>query len=81
LRTPQFEFRIINDDGGRYKPETANRNAQAFDKAMQNPELIAEAKRGGLSIAATSGEALTKLVNDLLATRKDLVDKMEELIK
>jgi hypothetical protein len=48
---------------------------------MQDPELIAEAKRGGLSIAATSGEALTKLVNDLLATRKELVDKMEELIK
>jgi tripartite-type tricarboxylate transporter receptor subunit TctC len=54
---------------------------QAFEKTMQDPELIAEAKRGGLSIAVTSGEALTKLVNDLLATRKELVDKMEELIK
>jgi len=54
---------------------------QAFEKTMQDPDLIAEATRGGLSIAVTSGDALTKLVNDLMATPKDLVDKMEELIK
>jgi tripartite-type tricarboxylate transporter receptor subunit TctC len=54
---------------------------QAFDKAMQDPELIAEATRGGLSIAVTSGDALTKLIDGLMSTPKDLVDKMEGLIK
>jgi tripartite-type tricarboxylate transporter receptor subunit TctC len=53
----------------------------AFDKAMQDPELVAEATRSGLSIAVTSGDALTKLVNDLMASRKELVDKMEALLK
>jgi tripartite-type tricarboxylate transporter receptor subunit TctC len=54
---------------------------QAFERTMQDPELIAEATRGGLSIAVTNGDALTKLVNDLMATPKDLTDQMEELIK
>jgi tripartite-type tricarboxylate transporter receptor subunit TctC len=54
---------------------------EAFDKTMQDPELIAEATRGGLSIIPTSGDALTKLINDLMSTPKTLVDKMEELIK
>lgn len=54
---------------------------QAFEKTMQDPELIADATRSGLSIAATSGDALTKLVNDLMASPKELVDKMEDLIK
>ena len=54
---------------------------QAFEKTMQDPELIADATRSGLSIAVTSGDALTKLVNDLMASPKELVDKMEDLIK
>jgi tripartite-type tricarboxylate transporter receptor subunit TctC len=54
---------------------------EAFDKTMQDPDLIAEATRGRLSIAVTNGDALTNLINDLMATPKELVGKMEELIK
>ena len=54
---------------------------QAFDMAMKDPELIAEATRARLSIAVTSGEALTKLVNDLMSSPKELVEKMEELTR
>lgn len=54
---------------------------RAFDLAMEDKDLRAEAARSGLTIAVTSSFALTKLVDDLMAAPKKLVDKMQELMK
>jgi tripartite-type tricarboxylate transporter receptor subunit TctC len=54
---------------------------EAFDKSMADPDLRAEATKAGFTIAETKGEALAKLVDDLMATPKRLVDQFEELMK
>ena len=54
---------------------------QAFDLAMEDQELRADAAKAGLPIAVTRADALTKLVDDLMASPKELVEKMEDIMK
>lgn len=53
----------------------------AFDKAMKDAELIAEAKKQTLDLNPSSGEELEKVVLDILATPKAIADRLAQIIK
>jgi tripartite-type tricarboxylate transporter receptor subunit TctC len=48
---------------------------RAFDAAMQDPELLAEAARMQLAVAAITGEQVQALIRQVYATPKDVVAK------
>ena len=52
----------------------------AFDKAWADPELLAEMKARGQEVNPVSGAALDKLIADLYATPKDVVDETKRAI-
>ena len=54
---------------------------KAFDETMKDPDFIAEAKKQKLELDPHSGEYLEKLVREIYATPKPIVDKIGELIK
>lgn len=53
----------------------------AFDKAMQDPELLAEAKRLNIDIIPSSGAEVQKNVEKLFATPKAVVDRVRAALK
>ncbi|HEX2725081.1 MAG TPA: hypothetical protein VHN20_04600 [Beijerinckiaceae bacterium] len=54
---------------------------RAFDATMQDPELKAEAAKRGLEINALTGEQLGEIIDDLMNTPKEIVDKMQALVQ
>lgn len=53
----------------------------AFDKAMKDPELIAEANKQTLDLNPSSGEELERVVLDILGTPKAVADRLAAIIK
>jgi tripartite-type tricarboxylate transporter receptor subunit TctC len=53
----------------------------AFSATMKDPEFLADAKKGKLDVAPTSGVELEALIKRIYATPKALVDKIAVLIK
>lgn len=49
----------------------------AFEKAMVDPDLLAQAKKMGLEVGVVKGEELAKLSTDLMATPRPLVDRLK----
>jgi tripartite-type tricarboxylate transporter receptor subunit TctC len=49
---------------------------QAFEATMKDPAFLADAKRTSVDIDPISGEAVAKIVNDLYATPKAIIDKV-----
>jgi tripartite-type tricarboxylate transporter receptor subunit TctC len=54
---------------------------RAFDKSIQDPELLAEAKKSKLLIEPVSGEEVEKLVDEILAMSPGAKEKLSLLIK
>ncbi len=52
----------------------------AFDATMADPEFVAEAKKLQLDVKARDGAYLTKLIGDIYATPKAIVDRIAKLI-
>ncbi len=53
----------------------------AFDKAMEDPELLSEAKKLELEINPKSGEYVADHLKKLYAAPKDLVERMAKVIR
>ena len=53
----------------------------AFNATMKDPEFIAEVKKQNLDLDPRTGEQLEKLIRDIYATPKEIVEKIGELIK
>jgi tripartite-type tricarboxylate transporter receptor subunit TctC len=53
----------------------------AFDAAMADPDLKAEAERQGLEISVTRGQELTDLVTDLMSTPRELISQLDAMVK
>jgi tripartite-type tricarboxylate transporter receptor subunit TctC len=53
----------------------------AFDATMKDPEFLAEAASLSFDVAPVSGEALQKIVEQVLATPKDLADRARHLLE
>jgi tripartite-type tricarboxylate transporter receptor subunit TctC len=52
----------------------------AFDKAINDPALLAEAERRRLEIDPTSGDEMESLAKDVMATPPDVVANMRKLL-
>lgn len=53
---------------------------QAFTKAMQDPELLAEAKTAKLDLDPKDGEKVTAIVSELLATDKKVLEQLKQVL-
>lgn len=53
----------------------------AFDKAMKDPELLAEAEKLQLDISPSTGAEMTELMTDIYATPKPLIARLQEASK
>ncbi len=53
----------------------------AFAATMKDPEFLAEAKKMRLRVAPVSAEHLTKLIAELNATPRDVVDRVAKFMK
>ena len=53
----------------------------AFDKTMKDPEFIAEAKKNKLEVEPKDGAHLEKLIREIYATPKPIVDKIGKLLQ
>ena len=49
----------------------------AFEKAMADPDLLEQAKKNGLEVGVVKGETLAKMMVELMATPRDLVERMK----
>ena len=54
---------------------------QAFVKAIDDPALKAEAKKAKMDLNYVSGDEAVKVMNDVLAQPKDIVDEFSKYIK
>lgn len=62
-------------------PERVAALRTAFDAAMKDPQLQADAKKMGLPVTnAVSGAELEAIINELMATPKHLVEKMNVMM-
>ena len=52
----------------------------AFDATMKDPEFVAEAKARGQEVNPVSGAAIDKLLAELYATPKDVVEETKKAI-
>jgi hypothetical protein len=52
----------------------------AFDATMKDPEFLAEAKARGQEVNPVSGEAIDRLLAELYATPKDVVEEAKQAI-
>jgi len=61
-------------------PDRAAALRAAFDATMQDPEFLAEAKARGQEVNPVSGAAIDKLLAELYATPKDVVEETKRAI-
>ncbi len=54
---------------------------EAFEKAIKDPELIAEAKKSKMELEYISGEETLKITKEVLTQPKDVVDEFRKYIK
>jgi hypothetical protein len=54
---------------------------RAFDATLKDPAFLAEADKLQLEVNPVSGEDVTRLVSELYATPKDVVDEARVAIK
>jgi tripartite-type tricarboxylate transporter receptor subunit TctC len=54
---------------------------KALADALNDPELLDEARKQGMEMTYVSGEELEKLIADLMSTPPEIVDKMREMTK
>jgi tripartite-type tricarboxylate transporter receptor subunit TctC len=62
-------------------PERVKMLRDAFNATMKDPEFIAEVQKSKLQLKPETGETLAKLVDDIYATPKAVVDLVGRLIK
>jgi tripartite-type tricarboxylate transporter receptor subunit TctC len=61
--------------------ETLKMLRDAFDKTMKDPEFLADTKRQKLDVEPEDGAHLEKLIRDIYATPKPIIEKIGKLIK
>jgi tripartite-type tricarboxylate transporter receptor subunit TctC len=61
-------------------PDRVNSLRQAFNQAMKDPELLAEAKKGRMDVEPTTGEALEKLANRVLDQPPEVIARVKKIL-
>jgi hypothetical protein len=54
---------------------------KAFQATLQDPEFIAEAKKGNFELDPVSGEEVEKIVNGFFKADQATVNRLRELLK
>ena len=62
-------------------PERVAALRTAFDAAMRDPQLLAEAEKASLDIAPLPGAEVEAVVQKLFATPKPIIDRAKEAIR
>jgi tripartite-type tricarboxylate transporter receptor subunit TctC len=52
----------------------------AFEAAMKDPALLAQARKQGLEISPVSGEDLQRVVQDMLSMPKPVIDRLNDIL-
>ncbi|HVH90994.1 MAG TPA: hypothetical protein VM783_06385, partial [Candidatus Acidoferrum sp.] len=52
----------------------------AFEQALKDPELLAEAKKGRMDVDPESGESLEKLANRILDQPPDVIARVRKIL-
>jgi tripartite-type tricarboxylate transporter receptor subunit TctC len=52
----------------------------AFEQALKDPELLAEAKKGRMDVDPTTGESLEKLANQILAQPPEVIARVKKIL-
>jgi tripartite-type tricarboxylate transporter receptor subunit TctC len=53
----------------------------AFDKAIKDPELVAEAKKARMNLEFMPGDEALKIIQEVLTQPKEVVDEFGKYIK
>ena len=61
--------------------ERVNILRRAFDRTMEDKDLIAEAEKAEMEIDPMTGEEMTKLMQDVYSSPKDVVAKLSDALK
>jgi len=61
-------------------PERVKILREAYLKALRDPELLAEAKKGRLDIEPTSGEELEALVREIFDSPPEVIERVKKLL-
>jgi tripartite-type tricarboxylate transporter receptor subunit TctC len=54
---------------------------EAFGKALADRELLAEANKAGMDVAYTSADEALRVMREVLAQPKDIVDEFSKYVK
>ena len=61
-------------------PEHTKQLRSAFEQALKDPELLAEAKKGRMDVDPESGESLEKLANRILDQPPDVIARVKKIL-
>jgi tripartite-type tricarboxylate transporter receptor subunit TctC len=61
-------------------PEHTKQLRSAFEQALKDPELLAEAKQGRMDVDPASGENLEKLANRILDQPPDVIARVKKIL-
>jgi tripartite-type tricarboxylate transporter receptor subunit TctC len=53
----------------------------AFEASMKDPDLLEQAKKNGLEVGVVTGAALARLMNELMATPRDQVERIKAFMQ
>jgi tripartite-type tricarboxylate transporter receptor subunit TctC len=62
------------------RPEVVKTLREAFNKTMNDPDFIAEAKKKRLDLDPTTGEEVQALASEALAQPKDVIERLKKLM-
>jgi tripartite-type tricarboxylate transporter receptor subunit TctC len=62
-------------------PERLKMLRDAFEKTMKDPEFIADAKKQKLDLEPQNGEQIERLIKEIYATPKPVIEKVTNLVK
>jgi tripartite-type tricarboxylate transporter receptor subunit TctC len=54
---------------------------EAYDKALKDPDLIAEVDRQRLDMEPSSGEEIQTLIKELMEQRREVIERVKKLLE
>ena len=61
-------------------PERVAALRQAFEAAMKDPELLAEAEKADLKLTPTTGQEVQAQIAELMATPRDVIERTKDIL-
>jgi tripartite-type tricarboxylate transporter receptor subunit TctC len=61
-------------------PERIKMMREAYAKAMRDPGLIDEAKKGQMDMEYTSGEELQTLMKELMSQPREVIERVKKIL-